>query len=99
MARNKRKNHSSEFKSKVAFEALKGDQTLAELAEKYQVHSTQISQWKTELKNGLSSVFDKKGPKKTAASHQREIDELHKKVGKLSMELDWLEKKSKELGL
>ncbi len=53
----KRKRHSAEFKGKVALEGLKGQKTLSEISSEYGIHSTQISQWKTQLKEGIKNIF------------------------------------------
>ena len=64
--RRPRRNHTAAFKAKVALAALKGDRTLAELAEKFDVHANQITQWKTQLLDGAIGVFmspaEKRGP-------------------------------------
>ena len=86
------------FKAKVGLEALKGINTLAEIAKEYEVHPTQISQWKTILLERLPDVFSH-GPTAEVKQAEREVARLHEKVGELTMELDWLKKKSKQLGL
>jgi transposase len=96
--KNKRKRHDVAFKAKVGLEALKGSKTLAELAQEYQVHPTQISQWKTVILERLPDVFTR-GPTAEVKQAEREVARLHEKVGELTMELDWLKKKSKQLGL
>lgn len=87
-----RKTFSKEFKAKVAFEALKGLQTSAELASQFGVHPTQINQWKKELKEKLPGVF---AGKKVASEKQQEkmIDDLYKRIGQLEMDNNWLKKK------
>jgi transposase-like protein len=94
----KRKRHDVVFKAKVGLEALKGIKTLAEIAQEYEVHPTQISQWKTILLERLPEVFTR-GPTAEVKQAEREVARLHEKVGELTMELDWLKKKSKQLGL
>jgi transposase len=96
--KNKRKRHDVAFKAKVGLEALKGNKTLAEIAQDYQVHPTQISQWKTVILERLPDVFTH-GPTAEVKQAEREVARLHEKVGELTMELDWLKKKSKQLGL
>ena len=83
---------------KWGLEALKGSKTLAEIAQDYQVHPTQISQWKTVILERLPDVFTR-GPTAEVKQAEREVARLHEKVGELTMELDWLKKKSKQLGL
>ena len=84
--------HSPAFKAKVAVEAIKEQQTSAELAGKYQVHPTQIRAWKTEALKGLATVFTdkrKRAEKETGAL----IEELYRQIGQLKVEADWLKKK------
>ncbi|WP_434551788.1 IS3 family transposase [Salinisphaera hydrothermalis] len=87
--RRKRRNHSSAFKAKVALAAVPGDRTLAELAQQFDVHPNQITQWKRQLVEGATETFDK-GP--SASDSQAQIDALHAKIGELSMENDFLER-------
>jgi transposase len=83
-----RRNHSAAFKAKVALAALKGDKTLAELAEQFEVHVNQIAQWRSQLQERASDVFA------TAAERSEstgpEVKELHAKIGQLAMENDFL---------
>ena len=85
--RRPRQNHSPAFKAKVALEAVRGELPLAELAEKYDVHATQIVQWKAELLKGAEGVFDGKKPDKPDVDVQR----LHAKIGELALANDFLE--------
>ena len=94
----KRKRHSAAFKAKVGLEALSGIKTVAELAREYQIHPTQVSQWKSQVQQRLPEVFES-GPSAQAIESEREIERLERKVGQRTMELDWLKKKSKQLGL
>lgn len=96
--KSKRKRHDVAFKAKVGLEALKGNKTLAEMAQEYQVHPSQISQWKTIILERLPDLFTR-GPTADVKAAEREVARLHGKVGELTMELDWLKKKSKQLGL
>ena len=90
MTRRKRRNHSAAFKAKVALEALKGERTLAGLAEQFEVHPNQIQDWKKRLVDGAEDVF---GGNAVEAQHtEREIEKLHAKVGQLTMENDFLSK-------
>ncbi len=90
MTRRKRGNHSSAFKAKVALAARKGDQTLAELAEQFDVHPNQIQDWKKRLLDGAEHVFG--GNAVEAQHNEREIEKLQAKGGQLYMENDSLSK-------
>jgi transposase-like protein len=96
--RRKRRNHSSDFKAKVALEALKGSKTTAELSQQFDVHSAQIGAWKKTVQEGLGSLFEG-ADRPEAEQHEREIEQLRAKIGELTMELDWLKKKSSKLSL
>ena len=88
--RRKRRTHSPEFKSKVALAAIKGDLTMAELVKKFDVHANQITEWKKQLLDGAPDVFGK-GAKK-AEDAEETVQELHAKIGQLTMENDFLER-------
>ena len=88
--RRKRRTHSPEFKAKVAMAACKGDMTMAELVKKYDVHANQITDWKKQLLSNASDVFGK-GAQKAEASEET-IEQLHAKIGRLTMENDFLER-------
>jgi transposase len=85
MTKRPRRNHGVVFKAKVALEALKGEQTLVELAARFQVHPNQITEWKKQLLDRAPEIFDKE--KKT---NEPDIKELHAKIGQLAMENDFL---------
>jgi len=96
--RGKRRRFESAFKAKIGLEALKGRKTVAEIAREYQVHPTQVSQWKRAIVERLPEVFEH-GATAQAEASEREVARLEQKVGQLTMELDWLKKKSRQLGL
>ncbi len=88
--RRKRRNHSPSFKAKVALAALKGDLTIAELVQKYDVHANQISDWKKQLLESAPDVFGKSAQK--AEQSEEAVEALHAKIGQLTMENDFLER-------
>lgn len=87
-----RKRFSNEFKAKVALAALRGDKTMSELASEFEVHPTQVSAWRNELKDRATEVFGT--PRDKAAVNKDElIEELYKNLGQMKIEHDWLKKK------
>ena len=86
--RRKRRNHSPSFKAKVALAALKGDKTIGELAEQFDIHPNQIQQWKRKLSDNATEVFGSGDDKKR--SGEAEVKQLHAKIGQLTMENDFL---------
>jgi transposase len=90
----KRKVHSPEFKAKVALEAIKGENTLSELASRFGVNVNQISKWKKEALEGMSAIFSGRRISQDAG-HEKQIEKLHAKIGQLTVERDFLEKVSK----
>jgi len=100
MTKRKRRRFSAEFKARVALEAARGVKTVNEIAADNELHPVQVSQWKKELMERAPEVFEAaaKARSEKKASEEREA-RLERKVGQLTIELEWLEKKSKELGL
>ena len=95
MTRRKRRNHSPEFKAKVAIAALKGDKTLAELAQQFDVRPNQITDWKSQLVEHSAAAFgdrpaNEKGP---------DLQTMQAKIGQLTLENDFLEKALTKAGL
>ena len=88
MAKRTRRNHSPAFKAKVALAAVRGDRTLAELAQQFDVHPNQIQDWKKQLMTKAEQVFGA-GPA-DAATHEQMQQKLHAKIGQLTMEKDFL---------
>lgn len=98
MTRRARRNHMPAFKAKVALAAIKGDKTLNELAQQFDVHVNQITQWRSQLLEGASGVFDGSGPA-APASPEFDVKNLHAKIGELTLENDFLEKALTKAGL
>ena len=98
MARRPRRNHSAAFKAKVAVAAIKGDKTLVEVAERFDVHPNQITQWKSQLLEGAVGVFGGEAKAETAAAAV-DLKSLHAKIGQLTLENDFLEGALTKAGL
>ena len=98
MTKRTRRNHSPAFKAKVALAAIKGDRTLTQLAEQFDVHPNQITAWKAQLEGGATDVF---GPGGSNGTAQPSIDvkSLHAKIGELTLENDFLEGALTKAGL
>ena len=86
MSRRPRRNHTPAFKAKVALAAVKGDRTLAELAEQFDVHPNQITSWKVQLEGGAADVFGSGG--NVAVQPAVDVKSLHAKIGELTLEND-----------
>ena len=91
-----RRNHSAAFKAKVALAAVRGDKTLVELAERFEVHPNQITQWKSQLLERVVNVFGGETPAPDSAAT---IRALQAKIGQLTMECDFLEGALNKTGL
>jgi len=85
-----RKKHSASFKAKVALETLKNDMTIAELAQKYNIHPTQINRWKSDLLQKAEVIF--RQGKKVDKSDEAYVAALERKAGQLTIEVDFLKK-------
>jgi transposase len=96
MTRRPRRNHSPAFKAKVALAALKGEKTLAELAQLYDVHANQITQWKAQLQDQASMAF---GGDNDDSVPPVDLKVLHAKIGELTLENDFLESALTKAGL
>ena len=94
-----RRRHDATFKARVALEALKGIKTIQQIAKEFEVHPTQVSEWKSTLQERLAQVFDRGAAGHDAEDFDRERADLHAKIGELTVKVDFLEKKSKQLGL
>jgi len=96
----KRRRHDATFKSRVALEALKGIKTIQEIARDYEVHPVQVSDWKKILIDRMPEAFERKnGVRGGGEDFEREREELHSKIGELTVKLDFAAKKSRQLGL
>ena len=96
MTRRPRRNHTAVFKAKVALAALKGDKTLAELAQQFDVHPNQITDWKTRLQEGAVDVF---GEDKAEQQVKVDVTRMQAKIGELTLENDFLETALVKAGL
>jgi transposase len=98
MTRRIRRNHSPAFKAKVALAAIKGEKTMSELSQQFDVHVNQIKQWKDQLLEGASGLFS--GDAKTEPTAPTvDLKVLHAKIGELTLENDFLEKALTKAGL
>jgi transposase len=88
----RRNNYSASFKAKVALEALRSERTIAELAAKYEVHPQLLTKWKRQAAEGLVDVFSTGSPRDKETAHEAEVKELHAKIGRLTVEKDFLQK-------
>ena len=93
-----RKRHSAEFKAKIALEAIREQKTSGQIASEYEVHPTQVSQWKKDALEHLSGAFQSgRAPRDPAAAEEALKEKLYSQIGQLKVELDWLKKKSAQL--
>ena len=97
MQRRPRRNHTPAFKAKVALAAIKGDRTLAQLAELFDVHPNQITAWRAQLESGAADVFGPGGG--GGAAPVIDVKSLHAKIGELTLENDFLEGALRRAGL
>jgi transposase len=96
--KRKRRKHSAEFKARVALEAIKGVKTISEIAAEFEVHPVMVGNWKKEMLENLPELFANKNGRKDKEK-ARETEHLQRKVGQLTMEVDFLEKKCEQLGI
>ncbi len=89
----KRKRYTASEKAKIALEAIKGEQTLAQITAKYGVHTTQVNAWKKQALAYLPDAFSDKSKQETT-SYETQLGELYEQIGRLKVENDFLKKKS-----
>src|SRR5258706_16469957 len=98
MTRRTRRNHSPDFKAKVALAAMKGDRTIAQLSDQFGVHVSQITAWKKQLQEGAANVFGP-GTGPAAGAPQIDVKALHDKIREFNVENDFLEGALSKAGL
>lgn len=96
--KRQRRKHTPEFKARIALEAIKGTKTVSQIAKEFEVHPVMVSAWKKDLLEHLPEVFEKKNTRKDKHVEQ-ETEQLQRKIGQLTMEVDFLEKKCRQLGI
>ena len=94
MMSNTRKKHSAEFKAKVALQAIRGEETVAQLASRFEIHPTMIHEWKKQVEQSAAAVFDRGGKARTEKRTEETISELYRQIGQLKVERDFLAKRS-----
>ena len=94
----KRKRHDNAFKARVGLEALKGIKTIQAIGKEFDLHPMEVSEWKKKLQESLLGVFER-GKKGGQDDFEAEREKLHSKIGQLSIEMDFVIKKAKQLGL
>lgn len=92
-----RKKHDAAFKKKVALEAIRQQKTVNEITSEYGIHATQVNLWKKQASDAIEHTFAGRKPS-AERDYQQEIDELHRQLGQVVAERDWLKKKSMSLG-
>ena len=95
----KRRRHDPEFKARVALEALKGVKTIQQIGKEFDVHPVQVSEWKKIMSDGATGVFGPGQGRTAEEDFEKERNALHSKIGELTVHVDFLRKKSRQLGL
>jgi putative transposase len=97
---DKRRTLTPEFKAKVAFEAIRGEKTVNEIAKAHQVHPGQITQWKKDLLAGAADIFNGKVAQKKSEESTKKQEEFYlQQIGSLHTQVEWLKKKMQPFGL
>jgi len=91
VSKRKNRNHSSAFKKQVVLAALRQNKTIAEICQEFNLYESQISQWKSQALEHLEEAFKKGNARNALQSHEKEMAQLHQKIGELLMERDSLE--------
>ena len=99
MSRRPRRNHSAAFKAKVAIAAIRGERTIVQIAEQFDVHPNQVTTWKAQHEGGAADVFDGGSGASTPAAPSVDVKALHAKIGELTLENDFLERALTKAGL
>jgi len=94
----KRRRFTAEFKARVVRAALREDKTLAALASQFDVHPNQITEWKRQVLESMPELFSRKKRADAKAAEEHE-SRLYEQVGKLQVELEWMKKKGRQLGI
>jgi transposase len=97
--KGKRRRHDPEFKARVALEAIKGIRPIQEIAKEYEIHPVQVSDWKKAMLERAASVFGPGAKDSAGGDFEGERERLHAKIGQQAVEIDFLTKKSRQLGL
>ena len=97
--KGKRRRHEPEFKARVAIEVLKGEKTIQQIAKEFEIHPVQVSDWKKLMLDGASDLFTGGKKKSLEENFEQQREQLHAKIGQQAIEIDFLRKKSKQLGL
>jgi transposase-like protein len=97
--KGKRRRHEPEFKARVAIEAMKGVKTIQQIAQEFDIHPVQVSDWKKMMQDGATELFSTGRKKGSEEQLEKEKEKLHAKIGQQAVEIDFLRKKSKQLGL
>jgi transposase-like protein len=91
--KQKRRNFTNSFKTKVVLEVLKERDTIQQLAVKYEIHPNQITTWKKQFLENADAAFGQQGQDDQLQQARQQLDELYKQIGQMKVETDWLKKK------
>ncbi len=102
MPSKNRRKYSAEFKAQVVQEVLQGDKTLAQIASQHNIHPNVITKWRALALKAMPASFDEQTQKiieSLKAQHEKEKEQLYAQIGRLTYQLNWLEKKAKSVGI